>query len=143
MNTWIFQSVPARYDLREASSLRPGESVTWYVTRYRDRMSVDDIVYFWMGGEEGIRGIYGWGVLTSSPYMKKNWDSFGVDAKIKKRFKRPILASNLRRDPKLANLSILRQPQASNFLLEPEETKALARAVEDSEEVAPINEVRQ
>jgi hypothetical protein len=100
-------------------------------------MAAGDIVYFWMGGEEDIRGIYGWGVLTSAPYMKRNWDSHGVDARIKVRFREPILASTLRGDSRLANLLILRQPQASNFLLEPEEAEALANAVKDNNEVAP------
>lgn len=137
MNTWIFQSVPDRYDLRKSNSIRPGETVTWYATRYRDRMSPGDVVYFWMGGDDDIRGIYGWGLLNSAPYIKKNWDSHGVDAQIKVRFQKPVLASTLRRNAKLAYMLILRQPQASNFFLEPEEAKALAMAVRDCKEVAP------
>lgn len=137
MNTWIFQSVPDRYDLREPTNLRPGENITWYATRYRDQMIPGDIVYFWMGGEEAIRGIYGWGVLTSEPYMKRNWDSHGIDIQIKARFQRPLLASILRRDKKLADLLILRQPQASNFILDPEEARSLKKIVANYNEVEP------
>jgi hypothetical protein len=137
MNTWIFQSVPERYDLRKASSIRPGDTVTWYATRYRDQMTPGDTVYFWMGGEEDIRGIYGWGELISDAYIRKDWDAHGVDAKIKARFKEPILASVLKKDRRLANLLIFRQPQASNFLLEPQEAEVFAKIVQEKREIAP------
>jgi len=136
MNTWIFQSVPERYDLREINNIKPGEIVTWYATRYRNEMTPGDIVYFWMGGEESIRGIYGSGVLTSPAYVKRNWDSHGVDVEIRARFKEPIPARVVKADLTLRGLLILRQPQATNFLLNTEEGEALSKIVKNSKEAA-------
>ena len=80
MNYWIFQAIPERYDLREhfPKDDASDKEATWYATRYRSQMEPGDLVFFWLGGDEQIRGIYGWGHLTSKAYIKKNWDSYGV-----------------------------------------------------------------
>ncbi len=109
----------------------------WYATRYRDRMAAEDVVYFWMGGGPEVRGIYGWGVLTSAAYLKKDWDSYGVDVVIRVRFSRPLLAQDLKDDGIFSQLLIFRQPQATNFLLSAEEADALARAVSMAGEFSP------
>lgn len=115
MNVFIFQSVPTRFDLRE--KLRPGDKETWYATRYRNDMHPGDLVFFWMAGEEDIRGLYGWGHIVSTPYIKEEWDSHGVDISYEVKFEEPILASTLRDDPVLGQMLIFRAPQATNFLL--------------------------
>jgi len=128
MNYWIFQAVPERYDLRD--ELVEGRKVTWYATRYRSRMSPGDIVFFWLGGPEDIRGIYGWGRLTSSPYAKPEWRSYGVDVEYKKRLKLPVSIREIKSAPDLQDLLILRAPQATNFLLSPQEARAIADLIE-------------
>lgn len=102
MNVFIFQSVPERYDLREA--IHPGKVDTWYATRYRNEMHPGDLVYFWMAGNEQFRGLYGWGRISSTPYLEKNWDSHGVDVKYEARFSEPILAQTLRNDAVLGEM---------------------------------------
>ena len=67
-NAWIFQSTQDRLDLTRPLNLRPGESFDWLVTRYRDEMQPADVVYFWMAGDEYIRGIYGRGEILDEAH---------------------------------------------------------------------------
>lgn len=135
MNVFVFQSIPERYDLRRA--VRPGTRDTWYATRYRNEMHPGNLVFFWMAGDEHFRGMYGWGRIASAPYLKSGWDSHGVDIEYKVKFAKPILARTLRDDPVLAEMLIFRAPQATNFLLSPEQSKRLIRLVRDRGETAP------
>jgi hypothetical protein len=135
MNAFVFQSVPDRLDLRKA--IRPGHQDTWYATRYRNEMHPGDIVFFWMAGDEHFRGLYGWGHIASAPYLKSGWDAHGVDVAYEVKFAKPIRATSLRDDPVLAEMLIFRAPQATNFLLSPQQAKRLARLVKDRGETAP------
>jgi hypothetical protein len=129
MNTFIFQSVKERFDLRD--TIQPGMTDTWYATRYRNEMHPNDAVYFWMGGDDTIRGIYGWGLLTSEAYLKPKWDSHGVDVVYRVKYSVPILAQELKMASRLSAMLIFRAPQATNFLLSTEETSALAAFIKD------------
>jgi hypothetical protein len=124
MKAFIFQSTQDRFDLR--SKLGTGERKTWRATRYQSLMDIGDLIFFWMGGEPEIRGIYGWGKLTSKPYTRANWDTHGVDTVCDHRLDPPLLARELVNDPQLRNMLILRAPVGSNFLLNLEETSRLA-----------------
>jgi hypothetical protein len=135
MNVFVFQSTPERYDLRQA--LHPDSRDTWYATRYRNEMHPGDLVFFWMAGDEHFRGLYGWGRIASAPYLKSDWDSHGVDVTYETRFARPILARTFRDDAVLAEMLIFRAPQATNFLVSPEQAKRLIRLVRDRGETAP------
>lgn len=135
MNVFVFQSVPERYDLRKA--VLAGSRDTWYATRYRNEMHSGDLVFFWMAGDEHFRGLYGWGRIASAPYLKSGWDSHGVDVDYEVRFTRPILARTLRDDAVLAEMLIFRAPQATNFLLSPQQAKRLIQLVRDRGETAP------
>lgn len=138
MNTFIFQAVPDRYDLR--LELHPGKPDTWYATRYRNDMKAGDVVFFWLGGDQGSRGLYGWGTLTSGAYMKSEWDSHGVDVHYNVRFTKPILATDLKKEPSLKDLLIFRAPQATNFLLTEQQASALRAFVRRNDEEAPPQE---
>ena len=135
MNIFIFQSLPDRFDLR--TKLIPGTKDTWYATRYRSEMKVGDLVYFWMGGEERFRGIYGWGKITSEPYKKTNWDSYGVDVEYLYKFSKPITSSYLKNDKDLRNLLIIRAPQATNFLVDAFQQKKLIKVIKELGEQEP------
>src|SRR2546421_4611641 len=106
MNTFIFQSVKDRFDLRD--TIEPGSADTWYATRYRNEMHANDAVYFWMGGDDTIRGIYGWGLLASEAYLKPKWDSHGVDVVYKEKYSVPILAKEMKPDSRLGSMLIFR-----------------------------------
>lgn len=129
MNTFIFQSLPERFDLRE--KLEPGEKDTWYATRYRSKMKVGDIVFFWMAGDKRFKGIYGYGKITSEPYIKNDWKTYGVDIEYVEKYDKPLTVSKLKEDSVLSKLLIFRAPQATNFLVEPIELKKLNRLLKN------------
>jgi hypothetical protein len=122
MNTFLFQARTDRYDLR--SELKQGGKETWQVSRYWHAMRPRDIVYLWLAGPEDIRGIYGWGRIEGRPKTKGSDTT--VDVRVEAVFATPLLAVDIRRDPKLAKMLILRAPQATNFLLSEPEAKQLA-----------------
>ncbi|MBW1940365.1 MAG: EVE domain-containing protein [Deltaproteobacteria bacterium] len=127
MNYWLFQSVVDRYDTRDSSLVKEGESDTWYATRYRAKMKPGDIVFFWLGGIGDERGIYVTGTLASEPYKKAGWDSYGIDVTYKKKLSDPILVAQVKSNKKLSGMLILRAPQATNFLLTEEQGKELVK----------------
>jgi hypothetical protein len=140
MSVFMFQSVSDRYDLRE--TLRPAKVDTWYATRYRTVMRPGDLVFFWMAGAEHVRGLYGWGRITSDPYLKTNWEGHGVDVRYEARFSQPILARLLREDAVLQDMLIFRAPQATNFLLSEDQASRIVDIVREHGEMAPsIDEV--
>ncbi len=106
--------------------------MTWYATRYRSLMFPGDIVFFWLGGSQKIKGIYGWGRLTSSPYSKPEWKSSGVDVKYEIRLKPHVSIGKIRSVPDLENLLILHAPQATNFLLSTQEAQAIINLIDIS-----------
>jgi hypothetical protein len=126
MNYFIFQAIPAHYDLRER--IIEGLNVTWYATRYRKVMAPGDIVFFWLGGEKQFNGIYGWGNLISIPYARR--DSYGVDVLYQKRLTNPILVNVIKTTPELENLLILRAPMGTNFLISEQEARSLANLID-------------
>ena len=131
MNNWIFQSVPDRYDLRD--KLIAGKNATWYATRYRSKMQPDDLVFFWLGGPPPIRGIYGWGGLTSKAYIKPKWDSYGVDVKYVQKLASHLSVTTIKAVPILEDMLILRAAQATNFLLSEEETEAIIKLLPNNQ----------
>lgn len=135
MNIFIFQSLPEKFDLR--IKLVEGIKDTWYASRYRNEMNVGDLVYFWLGGDERFRGIYGWGKIISAPYIKSGWDSYGVDVEYIHKFSKPITSSYLKNDPDLKNLLIIRAPQATNFLVNDIQHKKLIKVIKSFGEQTP------
>jgi hypothetical protein len=135
INTFIFQSMPDRFDLR--TGLIEGKTDTWVASRYRKDMQIGDLVYFWMGGDERFRGLYGYGELASEPFPDRNDESFGVKVRYIYKFNKPILSSIIKSDDVLQNLLINRNPQATNFLLEEDESKRLLKLVRKLGEKEP------
>ncbi len=136
MNHWIFQSLADRYDLRDSKIVVPGKKDTWYATRYKDRMKIGDIVYFWLGGIGEERGIYAVGTVASEAYQRPEWDSYGIDVIYKAKLQTPVTVLTLKAIPSLERLLILRAPQATNFLLSSEEAdaiEALTRSANDGQ----------
>ena len=126
MRHWIFQAIPERYDLRK--HLENGGSETWYATRYVSQMKPNDIVWFWLGGvPRKERGIYAWGHLTSEAYIKKTWDSHGVDVHVDHVLPHPITVDAFASHKVIGNMLILRMAIGTNFLLSHEESTALVK----------------
>jgi len=134
-NVFLFQSVSDRFDLRK--EIQPGANDTWYATRYRKDMHKGDVVFFWMGGDPTIRGIYGWGNITSEPYMSEGWTKHGVNVTYRARFDQPLLATAIQKDPVLAEMLIFRTASATNFLLNDDEAVRLIGLVRSRGENVP------
>jgi len=131
MNYWIFQSVIEQYDLRE--SLQEGKTVSRRASRYRQQMSPGDVVFFWLGGPDDVRGIYGWGTLLSTPHPTAEGQQFKVDVRYDKRLKTYVSVKRIRQLDELQNILILRAPQATNFILSKDEARAIASLMDPSE----------
>ena len=138
MNVFIFQSIPDRYDIE--NELIPDRHDTWYATRYRKKMEIGDIVFFWMAGPDDRKGLYGWGIIESKPYIKDNWDSYGVDVVYKNKFGQKISKRVLRENETLKNMLLFRVPQATNFLLSESESTALINLTRSRGEIPPVLE---
>jgi predicted RNA-binding protein with PUA-like domain len=131
MNYWIFQAVPDRYDLREEPA--DGENITWYATRYRSRMEIGDLVFFWLGGPPDIRGIYGWGHLTGKPYIIPSWSDYGVDVRFEKRLRPHLSVGAIKNRRELLGMQILNMAVGSNFYISPDEARAISSLMPSSE----------
>lgn len=127
MNYWIFQSIPQRFNLQ--IELIEGKKDTWYATRYLNLLKSGDLVFFWQAGSENIRGLYGWGKIASSPYLKPEWTKHGIDVKYEKRLEPHISVNKIKSDPELKDMLILRTAQATNFLLSPDEARAISKLI--------------
>lgn len=127
MNYWIFQSMPDRFDLREEGLVEPGKKETWYATRYRGRMKVGDIVFFWLGGVGEKRGIYASGEIVSDPYRKDDWDSYGVDVRYLRKLLNPIEIQVIKNKRIFSDLLILRVPLGTNFSITEDQGKEFER----------------
>lgn len=133
-NVFIFQCRAERFDLR--TELVASTVSVWEANRYRLAMRAGDIVYFWMAGNETIRGIYGWGTIKKPPYPREG-QGYCVDVTVSQVFSTPVLAQLIKRDSSLQNLLILKAPQATNFLLSAVEARELGAFVTRQGERAP------
>jgi 5-methylcytosine-specific restriction protein B len=134
--TWIFQANPAYYDL--AGALRALKQQTWQVTAHRDEMRVGDTVYVWESGPNA--GIVGSATIEIEPKEMEVYPAekqfvrdqskfaggrtlavLGIQKVLKKR----LLRSELQEDPILQSLQVIRQPQGTNFLVTPVQTKRI------------------
>ena len=97
------------------------------------QMSAGDLVFFWLGGPENVRGIYGWGTLLSKPEFTDDRDAYRVRVRYDRRLGTHLPVAKIRLVDQLKNLLILRAPQATNFILSGEEAQAIADLMEPSE----------
>ncbi len=118
--SWIFQATPQSLDL--LSELRTGEALTWSVARYARAVQPGDRVYYWQAGRDA--GIYGVGRIESVTA-----GAMGTPAAVRTVHDRPLFApitrAELRADPVLSGLSVLRQARGTVFPLSPEQDDAL------------------
>jgi hypothetical protein len=120
---WIFQAIPNRYDLRE--KMISGETGTWLVTRYKDKIKAGDIVYFWLAGNIESRGIYGWGrVVGDGVEYYKDW-GHGVDVKYEKVLPNHISSSEIKNLSNMSEHVLFRMAVGTNFTLTQEQAEEL------------------
>ena len=125
MAYWLFQGNPVYY--RIIDGLRDFTQMPWLVTRYAKEMQPGDGVLVWISGKEA--GLYAIAEMIEAPKMMEElpdigyWldkSRFGTTPFATIRFTdklldRPLLRSDLKQDPVLQSLSVLRQPNATNF----------------------------
>ena len=125
MAYWLFQGNPKYY--RIVDGIRDFTQMPWLVTRYAKEMQPGDGVLVWMAGPEA--GVYAIAEIIDTPKPMPEppdigyWlDKSRLGAKpfatlrfTDKLLERPLLRSDLKQDPVLKSLTVLRQPNATNF----------------------------
>jgi hypothetical protein len=126
---FFFQAKPSIYDL--TTRLKVGREVGWIASRYRGQMRGGDIVYYWGAGDKNRRGIYGWGHITSDGAFVDSKGTYRVAVTCRKIFPHHINVAELRANPILREIQILRSAMGTNFVLTQEESDALSSLVEN------------
>ncbi|MEA5595736.1 MAG: EVE domain-containing protein [Nostocales cyanobacterium 94392] len=125
MSYWLFQGNPKYYRIIEG--IRDFEQMPWLTTRYALDMVPGDGVLIWKSGDKA--GIYGIAEIIKSPELIKNPPDIGywIDtsrigtkpcAKIRftsKLIDKPLLKEDLKLDPVLKTLTVIRQPNSTNY----------------------------
>jgi MoxR-like ATPase/predicted RNA-binding protein with PUA-like domain len=145
---WIFQANPDKYDIDRA--LRELPAIEWTVRQYTNRVHAGDRVYLWRSGSEA--GVVGVGRIEDEPtdrlpdpaedsyYLKREEFTNAeprVRIDIERVLKQPLLRSDLREDPVLGELMILRFANATVYDLTPEQDARLRELVGDAASGAP------
>jgi predicted RNA-binding protein with PUA-like domain len=136
-NAWIFQANPKVYRIEE--SLQREREELWNLRQHSREVRIGDRVLIWLSGPEA--GIYAVGTAVSPVVLRADsadgqryWEdpSEGRRARARIRVRydhalldRPLRKTYLEADPALWNLSILRAPRQTNFVITPEEWQAL------------------
>jgi hypothetical protein len=135
---WIFQGNPSLFDTRTAITAL--KSLTWLAKQHAGDMKVGDQVYIWESGAAG--GVVALAEITagvtdseqdeeSRPFNRAEGQFAGVLPRVTLEIKRivnpPLGRNEIRSEPDLAELSILRFPQGTNFSVTDGERKALDR----------------
>jgi predicted RNA-binding protein with PUA-like domain len=125
MAYWLFQGNPKYY--RILDGIRDFTQMPWLVTRYAKEMQSGDGVLVWMSGANA--GVYAIAEIVEAPKRMKDLPDIGywLDTSrlgekpfatlrfTDKLLDRPLLRSELKQDPVLKSLIVLRQPNATNF----------------------------
>jgi energy-coupling factor transporter ATP-binding protein EcfA2 len=154
--SWIFQGNPEKYDIRAAVNALTEDD--WTVSSYKKEIKPGDRIYLWEAGQQG--GIVAVaeildnpsprpGQPESIPFMKDpslNTERVRVRIGLR-RILDPILGrEQIKGTAALANLSILRFSNATNFRVTPEEAdviEALIASQVDSKDLKSVETLRK
>ena len=145
MTNWLFQGNPKTYQIDAYLSSHVGKQIVWAVNQrhYRHEMQGDDEVFIWRadGWRPGTGGVVGWGVIAVPPTMLPDdapelWEHRAKAATALrvvitlKEVRLTAAAGMLTRaqiktQPGLTDLAILRMAQHTNYRLEPEQAAIL------------------
>lgn len=125
--SWLFQSVPKRYNL--AKEMKAGATETWLVTRYGNELKEGELVFFWMAGDPSIRGLYGWGrIAADQPRYIKGWGN-GIKVHYKYKFPEHISFEKVRDLPSFADHVLFKMSVGTNFKLSGPQTSDLKKLI--------------
>ncbi|MDY0059831.1 MAG: EVE domain-containing protein [Myxococcota bacterium] len=150
---WIFQANPKFYRILDA--LQRLDRMRFLTNRYKDRIRVGDIVLIWMSGDHA--GIYAQARVVEGVAERKSdgddaafWTdpSNGATTRprvvlaIEKRFLgNPLLRTTIAATEGLEHLMILRQPNGTNFPIDPDGWELLRPLLPTEETREPASEV--
>ncbi len=139
-SSWIFQANPKYYDIDQA--VINLERITWSVATHKDRIAPGDEVFLWKSGSEG--GIIAEATVLASPAMMEDSENdlrfaiesgkfsgprLGVPVRIDRVLTRPLLRSELKNEPRLEDLSILKFSQGTNFPVTTEQATVIRELI--------------
>jgi len=129
-SVWLFQANPDKYDILNAlSDEKIGNSIHWLVNQHKGKIRQGHIGLLWMSGKDS--GIYAVTQITSDPQLmeespeeKKYWlgDEKGAGQRLrvsmcvaKRLTNAPLFRKAIKDIKGLEGLSILKNPQGTNF----------------------------
>jgi hypothetical protein len=141
-NTWLFQSNPRLWDLeKRLSEMDVGDRDDWTVSRFKSEIAEGDRVLLWKSGDEA--GIYAIGKIAGELFERDSEDEHYTKSSVEtaipwtltKKLDRPLLRAELLEHPVLKGLSVIAQPQGSNFRITDEQWSEIQQLLDG--EVAP------
>jgi len=125
-HAWLFQVV----DTKQLKKSTPLIDV-WRIRRWASETAPGDLVFFWQSSEKG--GLLGWGEVKEPPIRKAPW-TWEVPVLQNFWLPSPVPRSVIREQGALykSNL-LLRNPNGTNFKIQPEEARRLAQFVPPDE----------
>lgn len=144
VRTWIFQANPIQFDLDLFLTASPREGL-WRAKQYTSEIEVGDTVFLWRAigqGERTLAGIVAEAEVIGAPVPQRDSSDFSrfwrdrsdatqVEPRAKIRIVRAakpgrhLMFDDIRSDPILSHLGILRAPNATNFKATEEEAARL------------------
>lgn len=149
---WIFQSNPSFHDL--GSMLGHKSEFTWLAVQHTDRMRIGDLVFLWESGPNA--GILALATIASRPALleedadEKHFnlveDKFAgrrlrVRLKVAKVLEKRLLRKQIMDVPELANLSILKFANNTNFVVKEDEKDAILSLIEEGVGVQTVSAI--
>ena len=146
-SVWLFQANPDKYDILNAlSDEKIGNSIHWLVNQHKGEIRQGHIGLLWMSGKDS--GIYAATQITSDPQLmeeypeeKKYWlgDEKGagqqlrVSMSVAKRLTNaPLFRKAIKAIKGLEGLSILKNPQGTNFPVSNAEWKIISGLINNT-----------
>ncbi len=140
-SVWIYQANPKLYDVLNALSDEKLTTIHWQVNQHKNEIKKGSIGIIWMSGCDS--GIYAITRIITDPYIAEEspedsryWidetkKMEGARLRVKMEIEirlsnRPLFRSELKEVSGLENLSILKQPQGTNFPVTDEEWKIIS-----------------
>lgn len=123
--TWIFQCNPKTWDVLTVLDRDMPFDDDWTVNQYRGQPQVGDTAYIWRAGDDA--GIYAVARIASEEHAVPG-DAIGenkVDITYQRRVDPPLLKARLLGNSLTAGLSVIRNPQGSNFKVTQEQAQAI------------------
>jgi 5-methylcytosine-specific restriction protein B len=160
-SVWLFQANPKLYNI-EAALNRQEDEILWSVRTYRDQIHPGDSVFIWRSGNDA--GILARATVLTEPAMmdqdslqfaiqpeKFTSPEVRVRLKIEQVYVPYLSRDELRDDERLADLSILKSAQGTNFPVTQEQAAVIQELLEANQNdeipdvggsVQPANESR-